>query len=52
MRSPETFEEYKEALWNTPSPYAREALRAEAAARGFAAWQLAELFMAREEPWA
>ena len=52
MKKQFTFEDYREAILANPSPYAREALRAEAAACGFTAWQMAELCMAREEPWA
>lgn len=52
MDHPYSFEDYKEAILANPSPYAREALRAEAAAHGFTAWQMAELCMAREELWA
>lgn len=52
MMNPETFEDYKEALWDTPNQHAREKLLAEADTRGFTAWQMAELCMVREEPWA
>lgn len=52
MKDLETFEDYKAALWDTPNQRAREKLLAEADARGFPAWQMAELSMVREEPWA
>lgn len=47
-----TFEDYKTALQNQPSPLIREKLLAEADDCGFTAWQMAELAGVRTELWA
>ena len=43
MKNNHTFEDYKEALANAPSPHLREKLLAQAEADGYDAWALAEL---------
>lgn len=47
-----SMEDYKQAIINAPSDIIAEKFMAEADAAGFSAWQMAELCMAREEPWA
>ena len=47
-----TFEDYKSALLNQPSPHLRERLLGEAEASGFSAGELEELTQAAEFAWA